>query len=248
MEEIKKAQDDNKQEMLTSYLNIRKGLGIMGMALPFLLWAVHKDTLYSISHYYYSDEAVFFIAIIFCLSIFLICYRGYKFDKDKEKVSDNLMTNIGGFAALIVVLIPTCCQGSNDTYIESLCGLSNLPMLGHNVEYLNQIHLWSAAIFFFCMGWISIYKFTKGMETKIGINAIKRKKMENIIYKTCGIIVWLSIGILLIRMITGFELTNADVFIMETIAIFFFGVSWLIKGKALQNILNMTGQLMIDSE
>lgn len=246
MEDIKKAQEDNKQEMLSSYLNIRKGLGIMGIALPFILWIMHKDALYSISHYYYSDEAVFFIAILFSLALFLISYRGYKFDKDKEKVSDNLITNIGGFAALIVVLVPTCCAGSNDTYIDSLCSLDNLPLLGHNIDYLNQIHLWSAAIFFICMGWISIYKFTKGMDTKIGVNAIKRKKMENFIYKTCGIMVWISIGVLLLKMVIGFEFSDADVFMMETIAIFFFGVSWLVKGKTLQNLLDITGQLMID--
>jgi hypothetical protein len=83
---------DIKKDMLYSYYRIRKIIGILGIALPILIFTFHGELLSSISHYYYPKSAVFFIAILFAFGLLLISYKGYEKDKDTEKLSDNLIT------------------------------------------------------------------------------------------------------------------------------------------------------------
>jgi hypothetical protein len=107
------------KEIKNSYLSIRKLIGTLGFLLPFILVAFENDFLASISHYYYTKSVVFFIAILFAFGILLISYKGYDFDPGTEKISDNFITHIGGFAILLVVLIPTNCGGSNSSLISA---------------------------------------------------------------------------------------------------------------------------------
>jgi len=225
-----------KKAILNSYLRIRKLIGTLGILLPILVFSFHRDLLASISHYYYTESAVFFIAILSAFGFFLISYRGYDKDPSKEMLSDNIITNISGFAVLIVVLIPTSCSESgSDIIAKTICDTVNYPMFGHNQPLWNMIHLVSAAIFLFTMGWMSIFRFTRTTNRE-------EKKFENAIYKCCGYAVWVCIAILLVQFVgeklgVDLHLTVYDVFILETISVGAFGLSWLIKGKALEDIV-----------
>lgn len=218
------------QDLQSSDYRIRKLIGILGLALPFLLPITAGQFLSSISHYYYlSLPSILFIIILSCFGLFLISYRGYKLDQE-EKISDDTLTNIGGLAALVVVFFPTYCTGSESEIIDALCKSGTYPLLGHNNELTNTIHLVSAGIFIFTMGWMSKYKFTRG-----------RDQSNNRIYRICGNIVWSAIGLLIILVITdwikdGFEITKYDVYILETVAVVPFAISWLIKGKTMEHI------------
>ena len=181
-----------KKDILYSYYRIRKTIGILGIFLPILIYAFHGELLSSISHYYYSKSAVFFIAILFAFGLFLISYKGYEIDKETELFSDNFITNIGGIAALLVVLLPTTCSGSNSTEITNMCQLQNYPLFGHDNTIIRIIHLFSAGVFLFTMGYMSIFRFTKGKPTD-------EKNRKNYVYRICGIAVWFSIGILMIE-------------------------------------------------
>lgn len=80
------------------------------------------------------------------------------------------------------------------------------------------------------MGWMSKYKFTRS-----------DNDANNKIYRLCGNIVWGAIALLIILMIAdlfkdGFHITKYDVFILETLAIIPFAISWLIKGKTMGDI------------
>ncbi|WP_075343812.1 hypothetical protein [Tenacibaculum agarivorans] len=218
-----------KQELQHSDYRIRKLIGILGLLLPILLPLTGKELLSSISHYYYKPlPSIVFIIILSCFALFLISYKGYKIDKATEKLSDDLITNIGGLAALLVVFIPTRCAGSESDFIDSLCGIDNFPLLGHDDPTSNTIHLVSAGIFIVSMGWMSRYKFTRGSDTSY-----------HKLYRTSGLITFIAAGILLlffsIEFIfnTTFSLTKYDVFIFETIAIIPFAVSWLVKGQTI---------------
>ncbi|MFY0602644.1 MAG: hypothetical protein JXQ93_01760 [Flavobacteriaceae bacterium] len=227
-----------KKSILSSYLRIRKLIGTLGILLPILVFTFHKDLLASISHYYYTESAVFFIAILAAFGFFLISYRGYDKDPSIDTLSDNIITNISGFAVLIVVLVPTSCSDSgSDTITNMICSTENFPMFGHNESLWNTIHLVSAAVFLFTMGWMSIFRFTRTTRKE-------EKKVENMIYKCCGYIVWLCIGILLIQFIgakfeVNLHVSTYDVFILETVSVAAFGLSWLIKGKALKDIVEI---------
>jgi hypothetical protein len=233
------------KEIKNSYLSIRKLIGSLGFLLPFILVFLEKDFLASISHYYYTPSAVVFIAILFAFGILLISYKGYEFDPKTEKVSDNFITHVGGFAILLVVFIPTKCLDSNSLEISKMCESGVFPLYGHSGEakWKSIVHLVSAGIFLFSMGWMSLFKFTKGPKTKERIKT-------NRIYKICGIVIWASIGILALEFLIqafypNFYATKIDVFILETVAVIAFGSSWLIKGDAMEDIEEL-GQKVLE--
>ncbi|WP_178989046.1 hypothetical protein [Winogradskyella schleiferi] len=231
------------QDLQHSDYRIRKLIGSLGLALPILLPIASNQFLASISHYYYSTlSSLLFIIILSAFGLFLISYKGYKKDIETETISDDFLTNIGGFAALIVVFIPTVCEESMSTYISLLCENENLPLFGHNNPTLGTIHLVSAGVFIFCMGWMSKYKFTRGRNTKF-----------NTLYRRCGTIVFIAValiivGVILEKLHIDFFINNYYVFIFETVAVFAFGVSWLVKGKAIENIVAFKNEVVGTSE
>ena len=223
-----------------SYLAIRKAIGILGLLLPALVIFFHGELLTSISHYYYARSAVFFIGIMFSFGLFLISYRGYEKDTKTEKLSDNTITNIGGFAALMVIFFPTSCLGSGGFSIT--CYSEGLVMFGHVNKYVSAVHLISAGLFLFIMGWISIYRFTK---TKENVILSAEKKRNNRVYKFCGFLVWISLGVLIFEFAgqliwsDKFQLSDYDIILFETIAVMAFGISWLVKGDAIEDLIDI---------
>jgi len=211
---------------------IRKIIGILGIMLPLLVYLFHGDFLSSFSHYYYTKSSLFFTSILTAFGLFLISYRGYEKNLETEFLSDNQITHIGGITALLVVFIPTSASGSNSPYINNMCILNSYPLFGHNNSFLNTIHLLSAGVFLFVMGWMSFFRFTKGELTP-------EKRRKNVVYRSTGYIIWASIFILLTEFIIVYEITKYDVIILETISVLSFGISWLIKGKAFEDLLEM---------
>jgi hypothetical protein len=208
-----------------THLTLRKNLGILGMSLPFILVIGNNfDIQPSISHFYYTRMSVFFTGILFAFGLFLISYRGYK--KENKELSDNWLSNFAGVLAILTALIPTAC-------IDNGC----TGAFSHNNKILDALHLIFAASFFIIMGWMAIFRFTKS-DTKINKSEdeIKLKGKRNLLYKVCGIGVWISLSLLAVDMLFKFNLTKADIFIGETAALVFFGTAWLVKSKALKNV------------
>lgn len=230
------------KELQKSDYRIRKLIGVLGLALPFLLPIAESEFLSSISHYYYKSlSSLFFIIILASFGLFLISYKGYQIDKTTEKISDDLITNIGGLAALLVVFIPTCCIGSTSDTINALCIAKDYPLLGHNNNILNIVHLASAGVFILSMGWMSRYKFTRSSDGN-------RK-----LYKICGNIVFLAVGfivffIILEKLKVNFPLKEYYVYIFETVAIIPFGISWLVKGKVVEDYKEIMKTFRKDSK
>jgi len=222
--------DGHNQNILLSYYRIRQLIGILGILLPVLVVNFYGGLLSSISHYYYTKSAVFFIIILSAFSLLLISYKGYPRDRKTEFLSDNLLTHIAGISALMVVLIPTDCSG---TVNYEICEVCHYQLYGHNSSLLGNIHLIFAGIFLLVMGYMSIFRFSKG-----------KHKLNNIIYIVCGILVWASIitiGLeILLKKIFAIEYFSAYmVIMMETVAVWSFGISWLVKGRALKDFTNI---------
>ncbi|GAA3591950.1 hypothetical protein Q4Q39_05325 [Flavivirga amylovorans] len=221
------------QELKNSDYRIRKLIGTLGLCLPFILLISKGELLASMSHYYYATlSSLFFIIILSAFALFLISYRGYKKDATSEIISDDIITNIGGFAALVVVFVPTCCTDSNSAIIDLICKNENYPLFGHKSAATNAIHLISAAIFILSMGWMSKYKFTRNKDD-----------VNNKLYNICGNIVFISVALILVMIIleklgvgTGSLFFKYYVFIFETTAVIPFGISWLVKGKAIDDV------------
>lgn len=94
-----------------SFRTLRRLIGVLGILLPWACWAANAlvnnlDLLNnkklailsgtnpymplgnlksSISHFYYTASAPLFIGIIVTVAIFLFCYKGYDYQKDRDK-------------------------------------------------------------------------------------------------------------------------------------------------------------------
>jgi hypothetical protein len=227
------------KDLQHSDYRIRKLIGTLGLGLPILLPLAAQEVYASISHYYYSTlPSLLFIIILASFGLFLLSYKGYKIDRTTERVSDDFITNIGGIAALVVVFVPTTCCDSMSTLIDSLCDNETLPLFGHKNDTAKVIHLVAAGIFIVSMGWMSRYKFTRGSDDgKHGL------------YTWCGNLVFLSVGLIIVFMAIErwisktFIIHNYYVYMFETTAVIPFGISWLVKGKALDDMKAMRRQL-----
>jgi hypothetical protein len=210
-----------------SYLALRQGLGILGLALPILVWVFNGFTLKpSISHFYYSSSSVLFTGFMITFGIFLIFYPGR--DDASDKISDNWVTTIGGIGAILTALIPTAyCSMSKlpiviTNELSHFCGGEGLTIqYVHNSSVLGVIHLCSAATFLILMGYMSYARFTKGKTTP---------KMKRF-YKFCAFMVWIPLVLLGIKFAFGLSWTTFDVYMLECVSLVFFGMAWLVKGK-----------------
>jgi hypothetical protein len=96
--------ESSPQPLARSYLFLRRGIGIVGVALPFvlilgrMLLERHLGILDSMSAYYASVMRDVFVGSLWAIGIFLICYQ---YDR-----LDNIASTIAGVAAIFVALFP----------------------------------------------------------------------------------------------------------------------------------------------
>jgi len=218
------------QKLHNNYRRIQLLIGTLGMSLPFVLvifqWVMTKINghnypafLPSISHYNYSYAQIIFVGTLASFGLLLISYKGYL--KDDHKIKDVTITNIAGFLALIVAMIPT------DFDNHAIFDTPNK----HSSALLASVHLMSAGLFLILLGLMSVYKFT--LSPKDDVWHQRRKRW----YRIFGWIVISSISVLVILFAYGF-LSNEPVdmgywvYIFETSSLVAFGFSWLLKGKS----------------
>jgi len=215
---------------LKSGYTLRKLVGILGMGLPVLLYVFlfvstgHKGPLDSICHYYFTRVASIFIIILGTIGIFLLVYKG-------KKSVDFYISFIAGIFALLVILFPTSnisdiCNDADKKYSVTILSQS---------DFREDFHYISAAIFLLCLSFMSLCLFTKSDKPKDKRG--RRKIIRNRIYRTCGVIMVLSLLIILLGTFniipTVFYKQYHITYWMETLAIESFGFSWLIKGDTL---------------
>lgn len=206
-----------------SYLTLRKLIGYLGLFLPVMVCVFAWQYDSSLSHYYYTRSGVIFTSVLTLCGAFLISYRGYA--REDEKLSDNLITWIGGILAIIVALVPTLYGEVDD------CNCGPTPIC-HCSTFWGAIHFGSAALFFICMGYLSVFRFRRGE------NSFSPQKVFcNKIYLVCGIGMWFILGFAGIMLLFFKEATGEHfVFWVEVALLLLFGISWLVKGKALVDL------------
>jgi len=205
----------NERSLAISYLELRKIIGILGIALPFVLFfgaliIFQTDLQSSISSYYHTDMRDVLVGTLVAFGIFLYSYKGYPGDAIYGKLAC-------GFA-IGVALFPT---KPDDTATNIASNIGN-------------VHLFFTIAFFATLFYFSYFLFTKSDQTKEQIS--KKKRQRNKVYKTCGILM----AICILGIIIDFYLPNATawlgdhlVFWLETGAILAFGISWFTKGEAI---------------
>lgn len=214
---------------ITKAYVLRRWIGILGMALPFLLWFfLWFDTktmtpLESISHYYFTRVGGILVLIVGVLAIFLIIYKG-------KELIDLIISTTAGLFALCLLLFPTSniteiCKDNDKFYSVTILRNSDGRALFH---YL------SAAIFLLCLSYMSLFLFTKTKDVeKMG----KQKKKRNVVYIICGIVMILAILVILLGFLKVINPVwyqeHAMTFWMEAVAIESFGFAWLVKGETI---------------
>lgn len=187
--------------MRINTIRLRTTIGWLGMLLPWIVVILIGYFPESISATWYTNACTPFMIILGSASFLLISYKGY------ERIDDILLT-CSGIAGLGICLFP--CS------IATITGRVGTFMIYSDVS--NILHFIFAAIFFLILSYNSIFLFTKCQN-----NMTRNKKIRNIIYKVCGIGMIASFAILLIP---NFPIKT---WVMETIALFFFGISFLTK-------------------
>lgn len=187
--------------MRINTLRLRALIGWLGMLLPWLVVALIGYFPESISATWYTNACTIFMIILGSASFLLIAYKGYT-------LLDDIVLTCSGIAGLGICLFPCAVTGSADKVGTFL--------LDKNTS--NTIHFVCAITFFVLLSFNSLFLFTKSSG-----EITKKKKTRNIIYRVCGVGMLASFLILLLPYF------NTQIWLTETIALFFFGVSFLTK-------------------
>ena len=201
-------------------VKLRKILGWLGMLLPWitaLLYMIFEVNALILPHsisatYHVSCCITPFMIILGAAGILLICYSGY----DKQ---DEIICTLAGIFGLIICLFPCVNLPTKETLDNSLLiGTFQLP-----AGVSGWIHNIAAVIFFGLLAYNSFFLFTKSSG-----EMTPEKKKRNIIFKVCGIGMIASFALLIPLLLL--KITPA-IWIVEAIALMFFGVSWLTKAQ-----------------
>lgn len=187
--------------MRINTLQLRKWIGLFAMSLPWIVVLLIGYFPRSISATYYTNACTPFMIILGLSSVMLMCYDGY------TKVDDILLT-CSGIAGLLICLFP--CS------IPDVPGKVGTFMVDADISA--TIHNVSAIIFFGLLSYNSLFLFTKSSG-----KMTRNKKIRNIIYRICGIGM---IASFLLLLLPDFYI---KVWLVETIALSFFGISFLTK-------------------
>lgn len=186
-------------------------IGILGMLLPWLVALITLSWPQSISITYYSVFAVgTFMVVLGSAGILLINYKGY------ERI-DDISATIAGVFGILICLFPM-------TYLSDPSVKVGVLHLPSNIS--NIFHCVSAVGFFGTLAFMSFFLFTK-----TGGDITPQKKIKNIIYRICGVGMMASFLLFFLNFIPNFKCYNLT-WIIETIALFFFGASWIVKSDA----------------
>jgi hypothetical protein len=200
-------------ELVSSYVYLRRCIGIIGLALPFVLVFGHDIALGrfefrdSMSSYYYTDMRNVFVGSLCAIGVFLISYR-YEW-------LDNILTNVAGVLAIAVALCPTTNEHPSPA--------------GKVVGYL---HFTFATILFLLLASFCFVIFTRTDPTQ---PATRRKAQRNVLYRVCGTVIVVAVvfaGLSQTPLFSdAFRIHGNPLLWSESVAVFAFGLSWLIKGK-----------------
>ena len=205
---------DNR--LVVSYLTLRKAIGYLAVALPFVLYFGGK-LLYahgmqnSISSYYHTEMRDVFVGVLCSIGVFMVAYKGHE-------RKDDIAGDLACLFAVGVAFFPT--TPDNPAHHEKLIAI---------------FHTVFASLFFLTLSYFSLYLFRKTDPNK---PPTQQKLNRNKVYRVCG---YTMLGALALIPLLGLLPNGAaaaikkinPIFWLELIAIEAFGVSWMTKGEAI---------------
>jgi hypothetical protein len=205
--------DGTDNSLVISYVVLRRAVGFLGTTFPLVLyfgnlllgdvWGVEK----SISAYYATSMRDVFVGELFAVALFMFAYRGYD-------VRDEIAGKAACLFAIGVALFPEPSQ----------------------VLWVARAHLVFAAALFVTFAYFSLCLFTKTGASPRPPPRVARKQMRNRVYAACGVAMLVFIGLIALYYLLGQPAGVAafkPVFVLETLSLWAFGVSWWVKGETI---------------
>jgi hypothetical protein len=210
--------DDNN--LVVNYFTVRKAVGVIGITLPIIL--LIGDFVFikcnrvenSISDYYYTIMGHYLVGALCAIALFLYSYKGY------DKI-DNWLSNLSCIFALAVAFCPTTCADH-----DPFCNILTID----SSPFISAMHNIFAVLFLLSLAYYSYFIFTKGSD-----NPTPQKINRNKIFRICGIVI--LVAVVLMALIVNIQYLAQIlspykvIFILETIAVWAFGLSWIVKGQ-----------------
>ena len=238
-------QQEAENELVLSFLAVRRALGILGFILPasLVLYGIlsGEGIQSSISEFYFTSAGDLLVGTLTAIGVFLLTYIGFE-RRTGEILSDFWVSRIAAIGALGVAFIPTSPPAEGPTLLPQ-------PITHRwlGVETSQYLHYGSAAIFFAGLAIFCLVLFRRHDHS---VPMPPDKIYRNKVYLICGITI-VAVMVLLLafffyrRSLTPEEQKALDsydlVFYLETLGVLAFSVSWLTKGRALVPIRRMIG-------
>lgn len=207
------------------------------MGLPFVVWiGARLSPPYigiqgSISAYYHTTMRDLFVGILFSIGIFLLTYNPRFYNKSYGR-TDQYLGILAGMSAIAAALFPTSRSNWQEIF----------PPAPYDEGLFGIIHLSSAGVLFGSMIYFSYFLFTETTPgKKIRRGSIKERR--NKVYRAMAVVMAVCVVLIGIYFAAGFGGSGTElftkyppVFFLEWAAIWAFGVSWSVKGEALERI------------
>ena len=206
----------SKDPVVLSYLALRKAVGAIALALPFVvaippLFFQHPLET-SISMYYYTGTRNLFVGALCAVAMFMLGCRGY----DPE---DEIAGLISAFCALGVAFFPTS---------------PDCPTAAQ--KHIGIVHYVFAGLLFLTLAVFCLVLFKRTDKTQ---TMTPKKVTRNKIYTGCGIAILVSIALLLLLNVVWHRTylvgKLGTTIVFETTSLFAFGFAWLVKGEVFFN-------------
>lgn len=227
-------------------------VGLIAMLLPsilFLSQTFGTAPRESISHYFYVPGlgGIFVISLAF-IGTFLVAYKGVG-------RWQNRLATLAGWCAFATALFPTEGKGfeeiqnngertilmmrvfTSESGDAAVVGGKLSEMAFNLNNYSKDIHLTAAAILFIFLAIYSLFIFTQPVEG-VSRNEGKLttvKTARNTIYYLTGIIIIVCLAMIGAHKLNIIQIDNWDdarlTFWFESIALFAFGIAWMVKGR-----------------
>jgi len=199
--------------LVISYAALRKAVGIIGIALPVvvalgaLVLECPPALQPTISDYYYTVMRGWFVGSLCAIGVFMFSYNGYANDRWDGRAGKS------AFAfSILTALFPTAGE-----QVSSVA------------RYIGYFHFFCASGLFLTLA-LFCWLFRRSDQP----NPTPQKTLRNHIYLGCGVTILACIGLIVLY---GIFLRGSPVaairpvFWLETIAVWAFGFSWLVKGE-----------------
>lgn len=201
-----------KDPVVLSYVALRRAVGLVALLLPFALalpwWILHGHAVQpSISDYYYTGMRNLLVGSLCAISMFMLGCRGYDWQ-------DEVAGILSAIFALGVASFPTTPDCADPH--EQAVGVA---------------HYTFATLLFLTLAYFCLVLFRM---SAVGVVVTRKKGQRNLVYMVCGVVILVSIGMIGLRKLLGWEyciLGLNPTLVFETTSLLAFGAAWLIKGE-----------------